>query len=65
VLECFASIGVSGTLAEYDLLERLEGWSEDSVRLLLALLERIAELPDAEATALTERVLAEIDDQMH
>ena len=65
MLECFASIGVSGTLAEYDLLERLEGWSEDSVRLLLALLERIAELPDAEATALTERVLAEIDDQMH
>ena len=65
MLECFASIGVSGTLAEYDLLERLEGWSEDSIRLLLALLERIAELPDAEATALTERVLAEIDDQMH
>ena len=65
MLECFAPIGVSRTLTEYDLLERLEGWSEDSIRLLLALLERIAELPDPEATALTERVLAEIDDQMH
>ena len=65
MLECFASIGVSGTLAEYDLLERLDGWSEDSIRLLLILLDRISELPDAEATALTERVLAEIDDQMH
>jgi hypothetical protein len=65
VLEYSASIGVSGILAENDLLERVEGWSEDSIRLLLALLDRIAELPDAEATALTERVLAEIDDQMH
>ena len=52
-------------MAEYDLLERLDGWGEDSIRLLLVLLDRIAELPDAEATALTERVLAEIDDQMH
>lgn len=50
---------------EADLLERLEGWSEESIRLLAALLDRIAELPDAEATALTERVLAEIDGQMH
>jgi hypothetical protein len=56
---------VGGTLAEDDLLERLEGWNEDSIRFLLALLDRIAQLPDAEATALTERVLAEIDDRMH
>lgn len=50
---------------EADLLERLEGWSDESIRLLVALLDRIAELPDAEATALTERILAEIDGQMH
>lgn len=48
-----------------DLLDRLEGWNEESIRLLTAMLERIAELPDAEATALTERVLAEIDGRMH
>ena len=59
------SVEVSGTLAEGDLLERLDGWSEDSIRLLLVLLDRISELPDAEAIALTERVLAEIDNQMH
>ena len=52
-------------MAEEDLLERLEDWSEDSIRLLVALLDRIAELPDAEATALTERILAQIDGQMH
>ena len=48
-----------------NLLTRLDGWSEDSIRLLIALLDRIAELPDAEATALTERILAEIDGNMH
>ena len=52
-------------MAEGDLLERLDGWSEDSIWLLLVLLDRISELPDAEAIALTERVLAEIDNQMH
>ncbi len=52
-------------ISETDILERLEGWNEDSIRLLAALLDRIAELPDAEATALTERVLAEIDGYMH
>jgi len=31
-----------------DLLDRLEGWNEESIRLLTAMLERIAELPDAE-----------------
>ena len=56
---------MNGPLTEQDLLDRLDGWSEDSMRLLLALLNRIAELPDAEATALTERILAEIDDEMH
>ena len=50
---------------EADLLERLEGWNEESIRLLAVLLERIAELPDAEATALTERILAQIDGKMH
>ena len=59
------ALGASGKLAEDDLMERLEGWSDDSLRFLVALLDRIAELPDAEATALTERVLAEIDDQIH
>ena len=59
------SFGASGQLAEDDLLERLDGWNEDSIRLLVALLDRIAELPDAEATALTERILAEVDGQMH
>ncbi len=55
----------SGKVAEDDILERLEGWNEDSIRLLMALLDRIAELPDAEATALTQRILAEIDGRMH
>ena len=48
-----------------DLLERLEDWNEDSIRLLLALLDRMADLTDAEATAITERILAEIDGEMH
>jgi hypothetical protein len=61
---CF-SIGGSMKTIEANLLERLQGWNEESIRLLAALLDRIAELPDAEATALTERVLAEIDGQMH
>jgi hypothetical protein len=65
MIEYFASTEADGSLAEENLLERLEGWNEDSIRLLVALLDRIAELPDAEATALTERILAEIDDQLH
>jgi hypothetical protein len=52
-------------LTETDLLERVEDWNEESIRLLVSLLDRIAELPDAEATALTERILAEVDGRMH
>jgi hypothetical protein len=58
-------VGAGGKLTADDLLERLEDWNEDSIRLLLALLDRMADLTDAEATAITERILAEIDGEMH
>jgi hypothetical protein len=48
-----------------ELLEQVMGWSEDAIRLLTELLERLAELPDEEATALTERVLREVNGQLH
>jgi hypothetical protein len=65
VFESGVWIGDTMKSTKSDLLDRLEGWNEESIRLLTAMLERIAELPDAEATALTERVLAEIDGRMH
>ena len=65
VVESASVIGGIMKSIEADLLDRLEGWNDDSIRLLTVMLERIAELPDAEATALTERILAQIDGQMH
>lgn len=53
------------TVEAADLLDQVKGWSEDAIRLLTVILERLAELPDEEATALTERVLSELKGELH